>query len=113
MTDPLIQSMREHITAEDLPQEKEGFCDAVEAKIRTALPGLQEHEVAVVWMQPGQFYRANAEGTVSTLAITPTKKTSPAAYAASRLRRYPGHKVAVIAVEWGLHSVTADVSQAR
>ena len=92
-------------------QEKDGFGDAVEAKIRAALPSLQDHEMAVVWMQPGPFGAANREGNVNSLASTPSKKTTPAAYAASALRRYPAHKVAVIAIEWGVHSVSADVSQ--
>jgi hypothetical protein len=106
--------LREAISGRELPQEREGFTGAVEAQLRAALsPGLQEHEVACVWMRPGQFWHSasGAESSAGAITTTPAAKTTPAAYAASRLRRHPRAVVAVIALEWGVHSVSADISQ--
>ena len=106
----LVQALRETVQATDLPQDREGLRSAVDARIRAALPSISDDEIAVVWMQPSQF---SLMRTGDSETASPHKTLAPAACVEQSLRRVPAHRLAVVAVEWGVHSVAADVHQVR
>jgi hypothetical protein len=107
----LVEALCQDVTAKDLPVEREKLCLAIEHRVRCALPSLQQHQLAFMWMQPCQFSPSHPNGADTSGGVTAHKYELPEIYAAQRLRRFPGHRMAVVAIEWGQHSVTTDVQQ--